>query len=557
MRLQSRFLTSITLIFIFTGVFSWVSMKVIAEDIIASWVKIYAEKQLRYDKVRTLLPLINEVELSKEFSEIESIKAWAFDPNNKNLREKALQDAEEFRTRFSDNSFFIALKQNNRYYYRDDEAEKLGMDSYRYTLDQNKPEDAWFYSIMNTNLGVHLNVNPDVNLGVVKLWSDVLIRKENDILGVVGTGLDLSDFLDQMVEKQDIYSAIFFTNYEGSIQLHQEEELIDYAAITKQSEEKSFIFNILDDEGSKTHLKNSFKMARENPNRVETDIVYKDGIRELASVIYIPEIDWFQVNFIDIDYFLPWTEFLSLFVVFLVSLIVALIVIYILIKLIVTNPIKEIDKSIFALKENKAITPKLSKVAGLEIKKLVFHYKEMSESILDYQNELEKKVEERTKALSLLSQLDPLTNLYNRRGIELHLNEYIRRWNDSKQSFSIINIDINDFKLVNDKYGHAIGDQVLKKISAYLKDIMLGKGEVSRWGGDEFVITIKHLDSHDFSILLDKLVSDSRSLSIQLDKEELFIKFSVGCTTVKENDTIETMLNRADKDMYSMKFSDS
>ncbi|MEP3350066.1 MAG: GGDEF domain-containing protein [Marinomonas sp.] len=557
MTLQSRFLISITIIFCLTGFFSWVSMKVLAEDIISNWVEIYAEKQLRYDKVRTLLPLIQEVELSKEFAEIDSIQNWANDPDNQELKETALGDAEEYRTRFSDNSFFIALKKNNNYYYRDDEAEKLGMDSYRYTLDPSKSEDAWFYSIMKINLSVHLNVNPDVELGVVKLWSDVLIRKGNEILGVVGTGLDLSDFLDQMVEKQDIYSAIFFTNYEGSIQLHQEEELIDYASITKQSEDKKLIFQILDDEGSKTQLINTFKLAKENPNSVKTAVVYKNGIRELASVIYIPEIDWFQVNFIDVDYFLPWTEFSSLFFVFIISLVIALIVIYLLIKLIVTNPIKELDNSVCALKRNEILVPEINKRAGLEIKNLVSHYKEMSDSILEYQNELEKKVEERTKALSLLSQLDPLTSLYNRRGIELYINEYMRQWNESKQAFSIINIDINDFKMVNDKYGHSIGDEVLKKIASYLKNTLLGKGEVSRWGGDEFIITIKHLDSHTFSALLDQLISDSRSLSVELDSQELFITFSVGCTSVKENDTIESMLNRADKDMYSMKFSDN
>ncbi|MEO9274496.1 GGDEF domain-containing protein [Marinomonas sp. 5E14-1] len=532
-------------------------MKVLAEDIISNWVEIYAEKQLRYDKVRTLLPLIQEVELSKEFAEIDSIKNWANDPNNQELKEAALRDGEEFRTRFSDNSFFIALNKNNNYYYHDDEVKKLGIDSYRYTLDPNKPEDAWFYSIMKINLSVHLNVNPDVELGVVKLWSDVLIRKGNEILGVVGTGLDLSNFLDQMVEKQDIYSAIFFTNYEGSIQLHQEEALIDYASITKQSEDKKLIFQILDDEGSKAKLRNVFQLAKETPNSVKTAIVYKNDIRELASVIYIPEIDWFQVNFIDVDYFLPWTEFFSLFFVFLISLIIALIVTYLMIKLIVTKPIKELDDSVCALKRNKILEPKINKRAGLEIKNLVSHYKEMSDSILEYQNKLEEKVEERTKALSLLSQLDPLTSLYNRRGIELYLNEYMRQWNVSKQAFSIINIDINDFKLVNDKYGHFVGDEVLKEIANYLKSTLLGKGEVSRWGGDEFIITIKHLESHTFSSLLDQLINDSRSLILKLKNQELVITFSVGCTSIKENDTIESMLNRADKDMYSMKFSDN
>ena len=554
MTIKSKFLISTALILLLTGFFSWLSMRVLAEDIISHWVAIYAEKQLRYDKVRTLLPLIQEVELSKEFAKIPSIKAWGKFPNNEKIKEIALHDAEKFKARFSDDSFFIALKKSNKYYYSDnkDESNKA---SYRYTLDPNKIENSWFYSIMDIGLDVHLNVNPDVELGVIKLWSDVLIRDGKEILGVVGTGLDLSAFLHQMVEKQDIYSAIFFTNYEGSIQLHQKEELIDFASITKEVKDKKFIFQLLDNKKSQHQLKNSFKLAKENPNSVKMTTVYNDGVRKLASVIYIPEIDWFQVNFIEINHFLPWTEFSSLFVVFLISLIIALIVFYILITLIVTKPLKELDLSISALEKNETRIPKINKLAGLEIKQLVSHYKKMSTSILEHQNQLEIKVEERTKALNVLSQLDPLTDLYNRRGIQLYMKEYMREWKEKNIAFSLINIDINDFKLVNDKYGHSSGDEVLKKISDYLRETISDKGVISRWGGDEFIILIKQLNTQTFSNLLDQLVNDSKSLNIKLDDHMLSIAFSVGCSSVKENDTIEDVLNRSDKDMYSMKFS--
>jgi diguanylate cyclase (GGDEF)-like protein len=557
MTIQSRFLISTTLILLLTGFFSWLSMRVVAEGIVANWVEIYAEKQLRYDKVRTLLPLIQEVNLSKEFSKIESIKNWAKQPSNEELKERALHDAEIFRSRFSDNSFFIALRKNNHYYYSDNDEEKSGINSYRYTLDQSKPEDSWFYSIISAKKDIHLNVNPDVELGLVKLWSDVLIRDEEDILGVIGTGLDLSDFLHQMVEKQDIYSSIFFTNYEGSIQLHQREELIDYASITKQAKDKKLIFQLLDDDTSKLQLQNSFDLAKRNPNSVETITVYKDGIRKLASVSYIAEIDWFQVNFIEINHFLPWTEFSSLFVVFIISLISALIIFYILITLIVTKPLEELDDSIRALEKNKSKTPKVSRFAGSEIKRLISDYKNMSFSLLEYQNQLELKVAERTKALNTLSQLDPLTNLYNRRGIELYVQDYMKEWKEDGHSFSVITIDINDFKMVNDKYGHSIGDKVLESISDYLKRIISDKGEVSRWGGDEFVILIKEREDQPMSGIIDRLMKDSKSLKINVGDKEFNVMFSIGFSSIKEGDSFKDILNKADKNMYSMKFLDS
>ncbi|WP_219701509.1 GGDEF domain-containing protein [Marinomonas lutimaris] len=553
MAIKSRFLISTALILLLTGFFSWLSMRVLAEDIIVSWVERYAEKQIQYDKVRTLLPLIQEVNRSKEFAELESLKAWAKHPFNEALKQQALEDTEAFRHRFSDKSYFIALKGNEHYYYSDGK-ESPNSDLYRYTLHESNPDNAWFYQIMAKKLDLHLNVNPDVELGVIKLWSDVLIRDGDDILGVVGTGLDLSGFLRQMVEKQDIYSAIVFTNNEGSIQLYQREELIDYSSLTKQSPNKSQVFQLLDDEQSRTQLKQTLALAKESPSHVKTSSVNKDGVRQLASIVYIPEIDWFQVNFIDINGFLPLTEFSSLLVVFFISLVCALIVFYLLLTLIVTKPLAELDLSIGSLDKKQYRAPKLGRFAGLEIKKLVSHYQKMSTSLLEYQLELENKVAERTEALSRLAKLDPLTELYNRRGFEVHMTEYMQRWQKNHHSFGLINVDVNRFKSVNDLYGHAAGDRVLQEIANYLLETVGDRGEVARWGGDEFLILVKQDRAQDLASISEKLQDDRESLVIKMDEQSVTIQFSVGSALVEGNDTLESLLHRADSAMYAAKF---
>ena len=555
MAIKSRFLVLTTLVLLLTGFSSWVSMRVLAEDIIANWVERYAEKQIQYDKARTLLPLIQEVNLSKEFAELESLKAWAKHPEDLSLKKKAREDTENFRTRFSDKSYFIGLKGNNHYYYSDEEsASEKGL--YRYTLDPLKTSDAWFYRLMAVGLDLHLNVNPDVELKVVKLWSDVLIRDGDDVLGVVGTGLDLSTFLNKIVEKQDIYSAIVFTNYEGAIQLFQEENLIDYASITKNSADKKRIFQLLDDVESQIFLKQSFEQARKNPSSVTTSFVNKDGVRQLASVVYIAEIDWFQVNFIDINNFLAVTEFSSLFLIFLISLVFTLAVLYLLLTVIVTKPLTELGSSIRALELGHYKIPKLNRFAGYEIKQLVNHYRDMSKALLEYQHELEEKVAIRTAELNRISKLDPLTELYNRRGFEVHMMEYMQLWNEKNQTFGLINIDVNHFKSVNDLHGHAVGDTVLQKVAAYLLTVVSEKGEVARWGGDEFLILLKPAETLNINQISTILLDKTKPLIINTDHQDICVQFSVGCTYAQEGDTLEKMLHRADKAMYTMKFSD-
>jgi len=319
-----------------------------AESIISDWIESYAEKQIRYEKVRTLAPLLEEVTLSKEFSLIASLREWIESPDNKALEEKAFQDAERFRLRFSDQSYFIALAKSGRYYYSEPKA-ALGNDFYRYTLNSETDSDSWFYMLIKSDRDLHLNINPDVELGVVKLWSDIIVRDSNgEGVAIVGTGLDLTTFLDQMLQKQDIYSAIVFTDYNGSIQLHQQENLIDYAVITELSQNKKRVFDLLDNTDSVEKLKNSFELAKKSPNQVEMAAVEKDGSRQLVSVIYIPEIDWYQVSFIDIKALIASSKISNILVIFFICLLFALVAFYLLLNVIVTKPLDELDSATFS-----------------------------------------------------------------------------------------------------------------------------------------------------------------------------------------------------------------
>jgi diguanylate cyclase (GGDEF)-like protein len=178
----------------------------------------------------------------------------------------------------------------------------------------------------------------------------------------------------------------------------------------------------------------------------------------------------------------------------------------------------------------------------------------MSTSLLEYQLELENKVAERTEALSRLAKLDPLTELYNRRGFEVHMTEYMQRWQKSHHSFGLINVDVNHFKSVNDVYGHAAGDRVLQEIATYLTKTVGEKGEVARWGGDEFLILVKQNSDQDLDSISEQLQGDRESLAIKINEQSITIQFSVGCALVEDNDTLESLLHRADNAMYAAKF---
>ncbi len=108
--------------------------------------------------------------------------------------------------------------------------------------------------------------------------------------------------------------------------------------------------------------------------------------------------------------------------------------------------------------------------------------KEMYKKNLELSN-LNRKLEE-------LSIKDDLTGLYNRRKMDQELEKCLYIWERYNRPFSIIIIDIDDFKKINDTYGHLIGDMVLEKISKIIRENIRKSDIASRWGGEEFLILL-------------------------------------------------------------------
>ncbi|MDD2266307.1 ammonium transporter [Sulfuricurvum sp.] len=145
------------------------------------------------------------------------------------------------------------------------------------------------------------------------------------------------------------------------------------------------------------------------------------------------------------------------------------------------------------------------------------------------------------------AQRDPLTALLNRRG----LMENIETTSPYLQQISVIIIDIDKFKPINDTFGHAVGDSVLKELAILLKKIMRDNDIVARWGGEEFIVIIRTLD-----IALAEHIADKIRLSIETHLfptiEHITCSFGV---SAPKNDSVDfdTLFEQADKALYQAK----
>lgn len=172
---------------------------------------------------------------------------------------------------------------------------------------------------------------------------------------------------------------------------------------------------------------------------------------------------------------------------------------------------------------------------------------------------LETKVEQRTlqlklanKELKALANNDPLTNTFNRHGLQQHIQGAFERFRRSEEPFSIVLIDYDHFKEINDTYGHDVGDIVLLTGADLIKGGIREQDKLARWGGEEFLILLPDTNLEGALAIADKLKNTINAKPIG---QPLGVRVSVtgGVAQAKKNDSFESLFKRADGALYKGK----
>lgn len=157
--------------------------------------------------------------------------------------------------------------------------------------------------------------------------------------------------------------------------------------------------------------------------------------------------------------------------------------------------------------------------------------------------------------LSEVVRIDQLTGVLNRRGLEEAMQTEIARYRRNGESLSVALLDIDNFKVINDQHGHAVGDTALKHLASVVKRTVRPTDIVTRMGGEEFVVLLPNTTLDEAVITMARL---QRSLTKEYflgNNEKLLITFSAGVAIFQSEDSVETVLARADQAMYLAKRS--
>lgn len=211
-----------------------------------------------------------------------------------------------------------------------------------------------------------------------------------------------------------------------------------------------------------------------------------------------------------------------------------------------------IDKHGKFMKDSKnAIEKKdLGQIKDLykKIEELEEENKKLKEKI-DKNRDILENLEDKFKEYKKLSFKDPLTGLLNRRAFY----DTIEKLKNSIP-FSIIYLDIDDFKAINDTYGHTVGDKVLKSIGEVLNNFIRKETKAFRLGGEEFAILLPNLDEQESLKIAERIRKVIENHNIRLNENKIITyTASFGITKYKDGESVDDFVKRSDEAMYQAK----
>lgn len=150
--------------------------------------------------------------------------------------------------------------------------------------------------------------------------------------------------------------------------------------------------------------------------------------------------------------------------------------------------------------------------------------------------------------------IDGLTGLYNRNTFDVFVKDSLKDFSEGGKPILLIFLDVDNFKWINDKFGHTAGDKVLKKVAECLEESFRKDDFIARYGGDEFAIVLEGLDEKMARKKIKEFNENfGKKRFISQNKGDIKVTVSAGISMARLEESSESLINRADKDMYKIK----
>ena len=416
MRVKTKFLLLMLAILVGLSAVGFLLSEYYLSRINQHWAVELTEQRVQFDKQRTLQPLLREIELARALAAEPAVIALAMHEHDPVIRQQAFKVMEQYRLKFSDHSYFAAMAQSGHYYFNSADKQAAAQLPV-YTLSRNNATDQWFFTTIAGGKEYQINVETSSRLGVTKAWVNVLIKSGKQVLGVVGTGIDINSFIKQTVDADQSGFYNLFIDGDMAIQLDQDASLIDYGSIAKQNSQRSKLDLLLKNPLDIENLRQVMRQLELSDGKIATLVVNFKGEPHLLGVAYLPKLGWFDLTLMSNKTLSAVAETAFVPVLFALLFALALLAVSIALHYWVLRPVSRLRSAMLAIQQGHYETdPPLvgsGEIYDLSLKfKAVVEFVRNANSLMQYKDSQQTQFEQfRSDILERLTGDEPLASV--------------------------------------------------------------------------------------------------------------------------------------------------
>ncbi len=259
-----------------------------------------AQRYVQYHKEKTLGGINADLALARKMADSRILRQWVQNPAD--AAAPAMEELRSFLTLFSTHAAFVASKPAGTFYFIDEKSlagTAAAPLKPAQSLTRDDKDDEWFFSTLEQKEPYNFNVDHNEKLNVTKLWMNVVMKDGGVPIGVVGTGIDISRFIEEFVKTGETGVNGMFITADGAIQGHADQSLIALNVPVSSAMATSTVWSLLPDATERQQLQSAMDNLREGARNSELLTLTLQSRPYVAAIAYIPPLKWYTVALLD------------------------------------------------------------------------------------------------------------------------------------------------------------------------------------------------------------------------------------------------------------------